>query len=212
MGCETCREALSARLDGEDWGVSPSALQAHLRGCAACSGWPGRLSLLHRAARVAPADPVPDRTTYILAAATLNRSHAAWAIVLRWVLVVVGAVEMGMAAPEILGRWHTGGELGTWGAATAVGFLSVALRPSRAVAVLPMLACAGVVTLFISTRDIADGTAFFSQERSHLLLLAGVAVLAVLRRTQESADLRGPRPRARFDDAAGGRAYIGSAG
>jgi predicted anti-sigma-YlaC factor YlaD len=36
MECDRAREAVSARIDGEDCGVLGAALVAHLPGCAGC--------------------------------------------------------------------------------------------------------------------------------------------------------------------------------
>ncbi len=194
MGCETWREALSARLDGESSDVLSEALDAHLHTCPDCSAWAKRLERLHRATRIAPAVSVPDLTEEILAAAAAANPPPRFRVnlVLRWVLVVIAALEIGMASPEVLGRWHTGGELGTWAVASAVGFLSVALKPKRAGAVLPMLVCASVFTMFVSARDIADGRTFLSQEWSHLLLVLGVCVLAVLWQREQDESEPGP--------------------
>lgn len=189
MGCETWREALSARLDGEESEVAPAVLDAHLAGCPDCAAWSAGLGRLHRGVRIAPATGVPDLTESILAAAALDRRRwPAWlpelrwngGLVLRWVLVLIASVEIGMAAPEFTGRWHAGGELGTWAVASAVGLLSVAMKPSRAGAVLPMLACASVITLVVSARDVAEGHALISAEWPHLLLLFGVVVIAAI--------------------------------
>lgn len=194
MGCETWREALSARLDGEHSDVSAGALDAHVEGCVDCAAFALRLDRLHRATRVAPAVEVPDLTEEILAAAAAAGPGRRFdlTLVLRWLLVVVAAIEIGMASPEILGRWHTGGELGTWAVASAVGFLSVALKPRRAGAVLPMLVCATVFTVFVSLRDITDGRTNFSQEWSHLLLVVGALVLTAMWRTERETEEPGP--------------------
>jgi predicted anti-sigma-YlaC factor YlaD len=194
MGCETWREALSARLDGEPFDVGSHALDAHLDACAECSAYATRLDRLHRATRVAPAVDVPDLTDQILAAAAAAgpRPRLDLTLVLRWVLVVVAALEIGLASPEILGRWHTGGELGTWAIASAVGFLSVALKPRRAGAVLPMLVCATIFTVFVSLRDLTDGRTDPSQEWSHLLLVVGALVLTGLWRRERETEEPGP--------------------
>jgi predicted anti-sigma-YlaC factor YlaD len=194
MGCETWREALSAGLDGERSDVSAEALDAHLDQCAECSAFSVRLDRLHRATRVAPAVDVPDLTEEILAAAAAAgpRLRLDLTLVLRWLLVLVAAVEIGMASPEILGRWHTGGELGTWAVASAVGFLSVALKPRRAGAILPMLICATIFTVFVSLRDITDGRTNLSQEWSHLLLVLGALVLTALWRRVRETEEPGP--------------------
>ncbi|WP_344997916.1 zf-HC2 domain-containing protein, partial [Tsukamurella soli] len=41
MDCEIAREALSARLDGEDEGVAPRLTDDHVAGCADCQAWLG---------------------------------------------------------------------------------------------------------------------------------------------------------------------------
>lgn len=194
MGCETWREALSARLDGEQSDVATETLNAHLEGCVECAAYALRLDRLHRATRVAPAVTVPDLTEGILAAAAAAGPgpRVNLTLVLRWVLVVVAAIEIGLASPEILGRWHTGGELGTWAVASAVGFLSVAHRPKRAGAVLPMLVCATIFTVFVSVRDLAEGATNLGQEWSHLLLVLGAAVLTCLWVRERETEEPGP--------------------
>jgi predicted anti-sigma-YlaC factor YlaD len=39
MDCDRAREAISARIDGEDPGVPGDAIEAHLETCASCRGW-----------------------------------------------------------------------------------------------------------------------------------------------------------------------------
>jgi predicted anti-sigma-YlaC factor YlaD len=199
MGCATWREALSARLDGESIGLDEALLDAHVAACADCRRHAAGLERLHRMVRIAPADVVPDRTEEILAAVTRRGlPRIGLVLVLRWVLVLIAATEMGMSMPEFLSRWHTGGELGTWGIATAIGFLSVAARPQRAGGMFPMLACAALLTTYVSTRDVADGATFMSREWPHSLLLAGVGVLALIwRYTPESEP--GPRRAGELD-------------
>ena len=67
MDCDALREALSARLDGEDPGVDDAALDAHVAGCRACRAWAEDAAALHRLVRVRAADPVPDLTAAIRA-------------------------------------------------------------------------------------------------------------------------------------------------
>lgn len=195
MECERWRDALSARLDGEDLGVDPGLLDAHVAGCAACRQHEAALFALHRGLRLRAADPVPDLTGSILAAAAADRRpQLGLTLVLRCVLVVIAAVEMGLASPDLLGRWHTGSELGTWGIAVAIGFLSVALRPSRAGALVPMLGAAGVLTAVVTTRHLMDGAAQLSQEWPHGLMLAGVLVIVAIWRREAAEGRPGPLP------------------
>lgn len=200
MGCQTWREALSARLDAEPLGLDAALLDAHLAACAGCREYEAGLNRLHRMVRVSSADVVPDRTEEILAAAAERRMpRLGVVLVLRWLLVVIAAAEVGMSSPEFLSRWHTGGELGTWGIATGIGFLSVAARPQRAAGMFPMLACAALLTTYVSTRDVADGATFMSREWPHGLLLFGVAVLALIWRLAPEATEPGPRRSGELD-------------
>lgn len=218
MGCATWRELLSARLDGEESAADPTALDAHLAGYPDCTAWAARVRSVHRAARISPVDPVPDLTDTILAAAAADRGahglkRPSWntILVLRWVLVVLAALEIGMAAPEFTGRWHAGGELGTWAVASAVGLLSVAAKPARAGAMLPMLAVASVVTLVVTARDVAAGRALASAELPHLLLVAGVLAIAAIWWRGRQGDLPGPEVHV-APAGASARERIGKAG
>lgn len=204
MDCERWRDALSARLDSEPLGVDEALLDAHLAGCRACCDHARELEGLHRGVRLQPADAVPDLTEEILAAAARDhgRRRVGPTLVLRWVLVVIAALEIGLASPDLLGRWHTGSELGTWSIAVGVGFLSVAMKPARASALVPMLGFAGVLTAFVTTRHLMDGAARLSDEWPHGIVLAGVVVLVAISRLERAADHPGPRP-ARTVDAEG---------
>lgn len=181
MGCERWREALSARADGEAPGLDDALVDAHVSGCPSCASFAAGLARLHRALRVAPAGHVPDLTESILAAARADRRvDFGLTMALRWALVVIAAIEMGLAFPDLIGRWHTGGELSTWGVATAIGFLAAAAAPRRAGAMLPMLVCAAALTTFVATRDVLEGNASAGAEAPHALLLLGVVVLTLL--------------------------------
>ncbi|HEX7662616.1 MAG TPA: zf-HC2 domain-containing protein [Pseudonocardiaceae bacterium] len=67
--CQVCREALSARLDGEAEPVDPARADRHLRGCSDCRAWREDSVMLTRLLRVRPAVDTPDLTTRVLAAA-----------------------------------------------------------------------------------------------------------------------------------------------
>ncbi len=62
VDCTQCREALSARLDGEDSGVQPGTVNAHLATCTACRWFADEASRVTRLARAALAAQAPDRT------------------------------------------------------------------------------------------------------------------------------------------------------
>jgi len=204
MDCERWRDALSARLDGEPLGVDDALLDAHLATCSACCDHAKALESLHRGLRLRTADQVPDLTDQILTAAAADRrrlriDRKVVTFVLRWVLVVIAAFEIGLASPELLGRWHTGSELGTWSIAVGIGFLSVAMKPARASSLVPMLGWAGVLTAIVTTRHLLDGAASMSNEWPHGLVLAGVAALVAISRLEGAVDHPGPQPAGTVD-------------
>lgn len=66
MGCDTCRELISADLDGEADDAERAELAGHLATCAACASFSVEAARLHRSWRVTPAAAVPDLTDAIL--------------------------------------------------------------------------------------------------------------------------------------------------
>jgi predicted anti-sigma-YlaC factor YlaD len=194
MGCAKWREALSAGADGEPLGVDGRAVEAHLRSCAGCCAFATGLGRLHRTARLHSSESVPD-----LAAAILGGRPGApvavpvRAAALRWMLVLLAALAMGQAAPELLGRWQTGGELGAWQVGAAVGLLSVAAEPRWASQVLPMFIAATVLTGVVIVHDVVLGTVMIAREWPHAQVVAGVVVLAALARSNRAMHRPDPR-------------------
>jgi predicted anti-sigma-YlaC factor YlaD len=77
MDCPAYREAVSARIDGEETGLEGDALDAHLAGCPACRTWAETAIAVTRSARVGLADPVPDLAAEIVAAMTAGAAPEA---------------------------------------------------------------------------------------------------------------------------------------
>jgi len=68
MECSAYREAISARIDGEDGGLEMAAVDAHLSACPACRAWADTATTVTRSARLGLAEPVPDLANRIMAA------------------------------------------------------------------------------------------------------------------------------------------------
>jgi predicted anti-sigma-YlaC factor YlaD len=66
VDCAFYRESISARIDGEEHGLEPDALDAHLASCRACRNWAEQASVVTRRARMAPAEAVPDLSALIM--------------------------------------------------------------------------------------------------------------------------------------------------
>jgi predicted anti-sigma-YlaC factor YlaD len=196
--CERLREAISARLDGEDPGVLPAAVDAHLRRCVACRAWEADVAALARTTRVAPADPVPDLTAPILARARTRRPDDARHA--RLALTFVGLFQLGLALPVLFGAdvaasLHVAHELASWEVALAIGFLVAAARPDRAWGMLPLVGALVGCLLATTAADVVDGHAG-AGETLHVLEVIGLGCLWVL------AGRPGARPRHRARAAA----------
>ena len=133
MICADCRDALSARADGELFASETEAVNQHLAQCAACRWWAVAVDALARWSQLAAAEPAPDLSGSILRALddqadrrqamagptpeapTRTRPRrarrAAWLEspmgVSRLGLVLVGLVQLCYAIPGLAG--HDGG-------------------------------------------------------------------------------------------------------
>jgi predicted anti-sigma-YlaC factor YlaD len=204
MQCSAVREAVSARLDGESPGVGVSGVDRHLASCSACAAWSADAEVVTRRARLAAAPPVPDLTARVLtalpselpgvrAAARARLTDSA----LRLALVAVAVAQAGLAWPAIVSGTaamsapvHMAHETGAWNAALAVAFLAVAAAPRWAPGSLPFLGAFTALLLWATVGDLLAGHVHADRAVSHLLLLAGVALVSVVA-------WRGRRPRPR---------------
>jgi predicted anti-sigma-YlaC factor YlaD len=189
MQCESFREAISARLDGEPLGMPERELENHLAACPACAAWAAAAAALTRRARLAPPPPVPDLTTAVLAAAERpagrpRRRAATW---LRGALAVVGVGQGGLAWPAIAfgggsmpAPVHMAHETGAWNLAVAAAFLAVAAAPRLAAGALTFLGTFGALLTALTADDLIGGRVPPERALGHLMLLAGVGLVAAL--------------------------------
>ena len=194
MPCLPFREAISARLDGEPLGMPASELDGHLSTCPACTGWAAESAVVTRRARVAPAPPVPDLTATVLAA--LPRELPGVAAVararlvdtgLRLALLAAGVAQAGLAWPALAsGRAsmsapvHMAHETGAWSLGVAAAFLAVTASPRLAAGALPFLATVTALLVPVTLADLWAGHVHADRAAVHLLLLAGMALVATV--------------------------------
>jgi predicted anti-sigma-YlaC factor YlaD len=195
MRCSDIREAVSARLDGEDPAVPPSDVEAHLATCDDCRTWVVGAEVLAGAVERAPRDH-PSLDPALLAALTAPPDDARSGLLgtgeWRAVLALIGLFQVVVAWPGVLlhdghASVHLAHELTAWDMGLAVGFLLAALLPARAWGMLPLAVVLVSCMTVTSALDAISGHALLGRELVHLLELAGLGVLWVLAR-------RIPRP------------------
>ena len=186
MTCDQYRESASARLDGEDPGLPDAALDAHLAGCAGCTAWLAAAQRVTRLVRVAPAEPVPDLSAAVLAAAGTLRRIRPGELLVRAGLGLLALAQALLAWPLLAGHdalahsVHSAHETGAWNAALAVAVGWIAMRPRHAAGLLPLLAAFGVVITIESVADLRTGHVDASRASTHALVWCAVALVAAL--------------------------------
>jgi predicted anti-sigma-YlaC factor YlaD len=187
MRCNTARTAISARLDGEDTGVDPTDLAAHLERCAACRAFARDAAAMHRDVRLARAPAVPDLTAPILASLRSDdRPYPSHERALRLTLALVAAVMIVAALPAlVLGDdaglpVHTARHIGSFDLALAVGFLFAAWRPSRVAGLLPVVTALVACLIGTSLLDVLDGRTGALDEVQHAVEVVGLAAAWLL--------------------------------
>jgi predicted anti-sigma-YlaC factor YlaD len=220
VGCARCREALSARLDGQDDPGERAEVDAHLGDCDECRWWLEQATALNRMARLSTVGSGPGISDEVLAAAPGNRRRRI-ADGLRVLLGALGFAQfvLGMAQlsafsalHDHLGQsgpvdsshlWH---ESAAWNVAIGAGFGWIAVRRTRPAGVMPLLTAFVVLLTLVSAGDLWQGQVDQTRLLSHVLVIVGYLVLLALSRPQldfsDPPTVRRSRPRwrVRFDD------------
>ncbi|MFE6617255.1 zf-HC2 domain-containing protein [Amycolatopsis sp. NPDC057786] len=211
MKCETCREALSARLDGETEPAPPEVVDRHVAGCPACRSWLSRAERMHRAMLVRPAPPVPDLTAVILDRTPAPPSEG-WPA--RIALALVAIAQLGLAFAQLLGvEDHTAGhgteslighlahESSAWNLAVGVGLGWAAVRTKAASGQLPALTGFVALLLALSAGDLATGQVTAGRVLTHGLVVAGLLLLYVVNRQHRLRNRPSPATTAGYPDS-----------
>jgi predicted anti-sigma-YlaC factor YlaD len=190
MDCETAREAISAVMDGEAAGVPAADLDAHMEGCGACRAWREAAHQVTRRARISAAPAPPRRTSEVVAAvqarARMPRRRPRLVMAARAGLIAVAAGQIAVTVPVLLfGRdlrapEHIAHEIGSFGAALAVGFLVAAWRPVRALGMRPVVGVAAVLLAVTAVADLVSRRTSLGDEAPHLLAIVGWLLICYL--------------------------------
>jgi hypothetical protein len=106
--------------------------------------------------------------------------------VLRVLLVVLAAIQLGQAADSFTSYGHDQSELAAWHAAAAVGLLTGAARPRLIDHLMPVMAGAAGVTVVVSVRDLVAARTTAGDELAHLFGVVGFLVLTMLWTLQDT--------------------------
>ncbi|MHA6794033.1 zf-HC2 domain-containing protein [Pseudonocardia bannensis] len=200
MNCAECREALSARLDGEEHPGESAAVDAHVEGCADCRLFADRAAHVTRLTRTRVAEPGPDLAAAVLAAAPRPR-RPRWPMVMRVALAAVGLGQFALAINGVVltgtsGPAHHGVDLAgastahfsnessAWNLALAVGFLWVAGSSTRASGLVPVVGAFVGVLGVLSLMDLLAERVDPARLAGHGLILIGLLLVIGLRRTR----------------------------
>lgn len=193
MRCDRFREALSARLDGEPIGMSPSVLDQHLAACSNCARWDTEATLLTRQARLS-ATEVPDLSGVITAGVVLPAGRVLRRrALLRLGLLAAGVAQLVIAVLALAGdsigmamSTHAAHEAAAWNLALGAAFLATASRPRRAAGLIPLLATFVVVLGALSVHDIAAGVVSLNRIATHIAALIGLLLVLLLDRAERA--------------------------
>ena len=192
MTCDSVREALSADLDGEGGAQPRALLDVHLSDCPECAAWVDAAHAITRRVRLGTAQDIPDLTAQVLAAwnspASRVRRSPWWrrGVTARIALGGLAIAQFVVTFPQLwLGHdsdtaTHPAHELGSLGAAFAVGLAAAAVRPARARALVPIVGAGGLALLATAIADLISGRTVVSDELPHLIVVAGWLVLLAL--------------------------------
>lgn len=181
IDCDTIRETLSARADGEAARDDIALAETHLVDCLDCRTFAADMERLDRMVRIRPAEPVPSLVASVTARARPARlGRGGW---LRPALAWVAVVMLVQSLPALLfgeaagTSAHLARHLGAFGGALAIGFAYAAWKPHRAFGLLPFTAALVATTSVSIVADILTGSRTPLAELIHITELAGLALL-----------------------------------
>jgi predicted anti-sigma-YlaC factor YlaD len=197
---------LSARLDGEEQGLSEDLVDAHLLGCSGCQAW---LDGARRVIRVVASmeQQAPDLTESTIRAVeadpwvaaqrarlrTAAETHSRRQI-LRVAVAAAAVVQLVLALPSLFGAvtgtagagLHATREMASFDVAVAVGFVLAAWRPQRAMAFVPVAFVLAGCLAGTSVVDIVHGVTGVGHEVVHLVAMVQAGLLWVLGRVDRA--------------------------
>jgi len=193
MQCDRFREAISARIDGEDLGLPEGAVDAHLRDCGDCRAWRQRAHVMTRRARLGGLYLDHDLTPRLLAAVPAAATGRRRRFTQRAALAAVAVAQLAITVPLLLlGHDHGAGahaahELGSFDLALAIAFAVGAFRPALAAGLAWPCAIAAAGLTGTAVIDWIGGQTPGADEAQHLVVVAGALLLVWQARTSRNS-------------------------
>ncbi|MDY3127419.1 MAG: zf-HC2 domain-containing protein [Corynebacterium sp.] len=201
---EEVQAALSARFDGEEPGISPDVLEAHVASCPQCAKFEQELRLLSTKLQpvrermpeaelsttiLAGVEPewrkvASTRQTHLMAARTalglLACAFVVWAVALvdvagAFASIAEEGVQLNVDSNAATSQFLI--EHAAWRLGLAAGLGFAAWRPRQAVGLLPMLSTVLFFLVGFTMRDVIVGE--LTAQQVYTLLSFGTAVMAL---------------------------------
>ena len=184
MACDRWQQAISAIADGEDPGVEPRLLTAHLASCASCRAFEGFISggSAAGAPRLQTAPSMPDLSRKVTKLNAIA-DRAGSISIARVLLAIVGAEVIVFALRALVlgddsdSSVHAARHLGAFSIAYGVGLIVVAVRPARARTMLPVAAVLAGALAITAIVDMINGEVPFINETSHIPEILSVVLV-----------------------------------
>ncbi|BBX96760.1 hypothetical protein MLAC_20540 [Mycobacterium lacus] len=216
MRCDVAREALSARLDGEQPQVLAQQVDAHLESCRRCRAW--LIDAAAQTRRFATVDPGqgPDLADRILASAGVVSTpwYRRWlrgpgSRYRRWGLLAVGVLQVAIAAAQIGGidfgimsahghdampgapgtmaGAHLLHESTAWLLALGLAMIAAGIWTGAAVGVAAIAGAYSLALVYYVTIDAWNGQVTAARIASHAPVLAGLAFALLVARDRSGS-------------------------
>lgn len=223
MQCDVAREALSARIDGEREPVPAARVDEHLATCRECGAWYALADEQAHRLRIHDPRSGQDVSPNVLIDAGIEPvgRYRGWAFALRrygarFALIAVGMIQIAVAAAQMgganFGMLPMGGQPGVtngahlmnettaWSLALGAGMVVAGAWPAAAAGVLSVLGVFVAVLAWYVFDDSIIGQVTWVRMLSHLPVLVGAALTAVVYRTSSGLPHGPPAVPADFDD------------
>lgn len=178
--CHHFRELVSTRIDGELDAQRTCSLDRHLAECAACRQFEEQSFALRRSLTIAPVD-APERSALVVRALPPIRAASALQLLLFVIGVTLIVVNVpSVVLPDASSAAHLDRHGGVFGSALGVGMLAVAVKPQRAIGLVPLTSAITVLMAVVAVADLAADRTSFVSEAVHVVEFAGLLCLWVI--------------------------------